>query len=622
MIRNNLPCFCFYTKKATIESGSVLPNLQLMIKFAAALVSAAVAIAPLCAQQKDVVVVTGTYEPLPLQESDRVVHVFDVRAPEGLLFESLVDYLKLDSSVDLHERAPAGVQSDLSIRGGTFAQNLVLLNGIRLNDAQSAHHDLDLPVPMSAISQLQILRGSGSTQYGADAVTGVVNLIAAPGETPEVILRTSVGNFGRNEESGSISGGWGPFTEELAATRSFSSGFRPDRDYRLLSLASISHLKTFLGATDVLLSLSDRPFGADQFYGAYPSWERTKGWFAAVRQELGKNTEVDLAYRRHTDLFVLFRDNPEIYTNRHAVESWEGDIRRTENLPLGAQLHYGAEMFSDSIDSNNLGLHSRVYGAGYVAYDIRALKRFSFSAGLRTDVYGPFSTQVSPTVTGGAWLSSQFKLRASVSRGFRLPSYTDLYYHDPSNLGNPNLKPETAWNYEGGLDWHGGHKLRGSLTVFERRDSNLIDYIRSSSASPWQATNFDRLAFLGTEAELEWKPGAAQFINAQYTFLHGNQTNTAGIQSKYVFNYPVHTAVLAWRGTAGKWVVARTRIGVLQRFDNNAYGIWDASAAWARGRVRPFVQLTNLAGITYYEVPGVVMPNRGIVGGLEIHVSR
>src|SRR6185312_10738289 len=108
-----------------------------------------------------VVVVTGTYEPLPLQESDRVVHVFDVRAPEGLLFESLVDYLKLDSSVDLHERAPAGVQSDLSIRGGTFAQNLVLLNGIRLNDAQSAHHDLDLPVPMSAISQLQILRGSG-----------------------------------------------------------------------------------------------------------------------------------------------------------------------------------------------------------------------------------------------------------------------------------------------------------------------------------------------------------------------------------------------------------------------------------------------------------------------------
>lgn len=605
-----------------MKSGSFLQNFKRMNKFAATVVFAAVLLAPLHAQQNDSVVVTGTYEPVPLQESDRVVHVFDVRADGGLLFESLADYFKLDSSVDLQERAAGGIQGDLSIRGGTFAQNLVLLNGIRLNDAQSAHHDMDLPIPMDAISQIQILRGSGSTQYGADAVTGVVNLIATPSETPELIFRSSLGNFGRNEESGSLSGGWGPFTEEIAATRSFSSGFRPDRDYRLFSLASISHLKTALGSTDVLLSLSDRPFGADQFYGDYPSWERTKGWFAAVRQDLGKNTEVDFAFRRHTDLYVLFRDDPELYTNRHAVESFEGDIRRTENLPLGAQLHYGAEMFSDSINSNNLGVHSRVYGAGYAAYDIRALKRFSFSAGLRTDVYGNFSTQVSPTLNGGAWLSSRFKLRASVSRAFRLPSYTDLYYHDPSDLGNPNLKPETAWNYEAGLDWHGGKKLRGSLTGFERRDTNLIDYIRYSSSAPWQATNFDHLVFIGAEAELEWEPKPAQFFDAQYTLLHGTQANNPDIQSKYAFNYPVNTAVLAWRGPVGKWLVARTRVGVLQRFDNNAYGIWDVSAAWSRGRVRPFIQLTDLTDTIYYEVPGVVMPKRGVIGGVEIRVSR
>jgi iron complex outermembrane receptor protein len=594
-----------------------------MTKFiAAAIFAALVFAAPSPAQTKDVVVVTGTYEPLPLQESDRVVHVFDVRSPEGLLFESPADYLRLDSSVDLRARAAGGVQSDLSIRGGSFSQNLVLLNGIRLNDAQSAHHDLDLPIPLAAISQIQILRGSGSTQYGADAVTGVVNLLTAPSETPELVFRTSIGNFGRNEQSGSLSGSWGPLDESISGTRSFSSGFRPDRDYRTLSFASFSHLKTQLGSTDVLLSLSDRPFGADQFYGDYPSWERTKGWFAAIHQQLGKKTEVDLAYRRHTDLFVLFRDNPEIYTNHHADESWEGDIRRTDDLPLGAQLHYGASLYSDSLTSNNLGAHSRVYGAGYAVYDIRALKRFSLTAGLRTDVYGPFRTQVSPTVSGGAWLSSHFKLRASVSRAFRLPNYTDLYYHDPSNLGNPNLKPETAWNYEGGLDWHGGRKLRGSITVFDRRDSNLIDYIRYSTADPWQATNFDRLNFVGMESEMEWQPRGAQSFGAQYTLLRGSQSNDAGIQSKYAFNYPVHSAVVSWRGTLGNWIVARTRAGVLQRYDEHAYAIWDASAAWARGRVRPFIQLTNLAAVVYYEIPGVIMPPRGVVGGIEIRVSR
>ena len=248
-------------------------------------------------QSQDTVVVTGTFEPAPLEEMDRTVHVFDLRKDGGLLFNSFADYLKLDSSVNLQERAADGVQADLSMRGGTFAQTLVLLNGMRLNSAQTAHSNMDIPVPMEAVTEMQVLRGSGSTQYGSDAVTGVVNLIVKPPETPEAMVRMAVGNFGRNEESGTVGGNWGPASEEIAFARDFSSGFEPDRDYRLLSLASISHLKTGLGATDLILSMSDRPFGADQFYGNFPSWERTKEWLAAARQELGSKTELDFSYR-------------------------------------------------------------------------------------------------------------------------------------------------------------------------------------------------------------------------------------------------------------------------------------------------------------------------------------
>ena len=161
--------------------------------------------------KKETVIVTGTWQPIPLTESDRSVEVYPLRNP-FLLFGSLTDAMQLDSSVQVQGRAPNGVQGDLSIRGGSFGQTLVLLDGIRLSDAQSAHHNLDIPAPLDAVDRIEILRGSGSTLYGSDAVAGVVNVVTRPvdaSNTPELILRAGYGSFGTNEESGtaSLSGG-------------------------------------------------------------------------------------------------------------------------------------------------------------------------------------------------------------------------------------------------------------------------------------------------------------------------------------------------------------------------------------------------------------------------------
>src|SRR5947209_19007350 len=125
----------------------------------------------------------------------------------------------------------------------------------------------------------------------------------------------------------------------------------PVRDYRNLASASLTGWRLRLGSGDALLVYSYRPVGADQFFGNYPSWERTKTWFASAHQDLGSNTEASFAFRRHTDLFVLFRDNPQIYTNRHALESWQGDLRRHDDLPLHATLSYGVEGLADAIES-------------------------------------------------------------------------------------------------------------------------------------------------------------------------------------------------------------------------------------------------------------------------------
>jgi iron complex outermembrane receptor protein len=568
--------------------------------------------------RRDVVVVTGTYEPVPLDEADRAVRALPVGPEQRLLAGSVADFLRLDPSLDLQARAPNGVDSDLSIRGGSFGQTLVLVDGLRLNDAQTGHHNLDVPVPLYALGRVELLKGAGSTYYGSDAVGGVVNMITRAPEATEFRLRASVGNFGVNEQSGVAGAVWRGISQQISFSRDFSSGFAPDRDYRNLSLASITHARSRLGATNLLLAYSDRPFGADQFYGNFNSWERTRTWFAAARQELGDRTEASFAWRRSTDLFVLYRDRPQVYTNRHAVESGQASLRRREPLARNVTLSYGGEATRDAIQSTNLGDHARNRGAVYAALDVRALGRFSFSAGGREEFFSGGGRQFSPTVSAGLWASSHVRLRAGASHAFRLPSYTDLYYHDPANLGSPDLRPEKAWSYEAGLDWNAGGRVRGDVTVFERRERDGIDYIRRSPADIWRAANFERLNFTGLEASLTLRPARGQHLDLRYTALHGAQEVGAGIFSKYVFNYPRHNGLVAWEGALGGGLVARARLGALDRRARDPYAVWDAGLAYARGRLRPFLQLTNLTGTRYQEILGVPMPGRGVAGGVEL----
>ncbi|HEU0124452.1 MAG TPA: TonB-dependent receptor [Bryobacteraceae bacterium] len=568
-------------------------------------------------KQKETVVVTGSYEPLPLGEADRSVRAISARelAP---LTGTISDLLNLDSSVDMRERAPGGVQSGVSIRGGSFGQTLVLWNGMRLNSMQTSNLNMDVPVPLDALSQVEVLKGSGSTLYGSDATAGVVNFITRPPEHSEVRLRAGLGNWGTQQQRASLAYVSGKLAQQLTMSRDFSTGFLPNRDYRNLSVASTTVWKQ----TEVNLAINDRPYGAEQFYGNYNSWERTKNWFAGARQRIGDKTEAAFAYRRHTDLFVLYRDRPQVYTNRHIMETYQAQLRRREDLPKSSRLHYGAEFLYDSINSNNLGVHSRGRSAAYAAWDVRALNRFSFTVGLRDEIYRNFQHQFNPSVGAGFWLHRHWKLRGSASRAFRLPTYTDLYYRDPGNVGNPLLRPETAWSYEGGLDWNAGGAWRATVTVFQRREKDGIDYVRNSPADIWQATNFQSLHFTGVEASVSTTVRRRHRIEFSYTGLNGAQSVLGAQQSKYVFNYPKHSGLASWQAAMGKGFVARSRVGAMERLGRSPYTVWDIFSSWQKGYVQPYVQFTNLTAANYQEVIGIQMPGRGILGGVEIVFHR
>jgi iron complex outermembrane receptor protein len=569
----------------------------------------------------ETVIVTGVYEPVPLEETDRSVTVLSAPKEHDVLFHDATGILRLDASVDVQARGPNNIQTDVSIRGGLFGQTLVLWNGLRLNDAQTGHHDLDTPIPLEAVDRVEILKGAGSTLYGSDAVGGVINFISQPPETSEVRLRTSVGNFGVNQQHVELATVRNAWTEELTADRDFSSGFRFDRDYRNLSISSLTHHAGGPGATEIMLAIGDRPFGADQFYGNYPSWERTRSWFAGIRQTLGASTEIDFAYRRHTDLFVLYRDQPQVYANRHALETYQGALRRRWRLGWNTQVHYGADGSYDSIQSSNLGAHTRGRAAAFGAIDFRALGRFSLNIGAREEVYRGLRHQFSPSVTGGVWASSKLRFRGGVSHAFRLPTFTELYYHDPATIGLPSLKPEQAWSGEAAAEWRPAGRILAQATLFQRRERNDIDYVRESAAEPWRAANFGRVRATGVETGLHVPVRESGELTLSYTAMRLRTDSTPGLLSRYTSNYPVHNGTLNYQGVFARLLLLRTRLGVLERTGRDAYPLWEVAVARASGRIRPYIQFANLTNAVYQEIPGVPMPGRTVVGGIEIRAK-
>ncbi|HXJ38569.1 MAG TPA: hypothetical protein VNH18_04775, partial [Bryobacteraceae bacterium] len=142
--------------------------------------------------------------------------------------------------------------------------------------------------------------------------------------------------------------------------------------------------------------------------------------------------------------------------------------------------------------------------------------------------------------------------------------------------------------------------------------------VRATPADLWQATNFDRLNFTGVEAAGEFQPLRGQTIRLSFTGLHGVRAGQDVLLSKYTFNYPVQSGVAEWHGLIAGHIAARTRIGAVNRLGRSPYGTWDTSASWSKGKVRPFAQFANITSTRYEEIPGVALPGRTVMGGVEL----
>jgi iron complex outermembrane receptor protein len=553
----------------------------------------------------------------------RAAEVLDRETLNELPVSTLTEALRWGVGVDLQPRSPA--QADLSLRGGSFEQVLVLVDGVPVSDAQTGHFDLNLTVPLDLVERVEVVRGPSSSLHGADAVGGVVNVVTRDGaEGAGGRLRVEGGSFGALQGAAfgtlPLGGGW----RSAASVQSEEAdGHRNGVDHR----ATLVHASLSGPAAGGTLRLSGgwarRDFGADGFYAPFPSYEETRTRRVAANWErpVGAAQLTVLAFhRRHDDDFVLRRGDPSFFRNVHA--SRQSGAEASVRIPLlrGANLVVGGQVVREALESTNLGDREEDRGAGFVeaGVDRGALH---LRGGLRVEGRDNFGSWIAPTLSAGWNASRRVRLRGSLGRSYRTPTFTERYYEDPANVGRAELDPEAAWTAEVGADVAvaPGAVLR---TTFYRRDADgLVDWARPAGASedvPWETRNVESALFDGLEVHLDGLRMGAVRLEFAASLIRVESDEAEGFVSKYALRPLTRNLMTGLRLPLPLGVELATRVQNQRRVDEATRTVADLrlSAPLLNGRL--WVDVTNLGDASYPDITGLPAPGRALRTGLRL----
>ena len=569
-----------------------------------------------------------------------VGHTFDIlsRAQlEELPVSSVAEALQYVPGLDVRQRGPRGVQADLSVRGGTFDQVLILLNGVELSDPQTGHHALNIPVPLENVERIEVLKGPGARLYGQNAFAGAINIVTRPGAERRTSLRAKAGGYGLGGFGASLDAPAGPLRQTISYQRDFSDGYRENTDYTLAHAFYQGEVATGRDVLGLTAGLVDRAFGANGFYASPSATQQyeeiTTGLVAlSHRREArpgdGGSFSQRLSYRRNRDDYVFIRSNPSVYQNIHTsqVIGWDG----YQSLPTSlGRLGLAGEVRGVWLESNNLGDRSRLTSSLLVehAFDL-ADGRLTLTPGISSAYISDLDlVVVLPGLDARYDFGGGLNAYGNAGATYRVPTYTDLYYADPFNEGNPDLKTEYAAAYELGLSYD-GPALTGGLAVWRREATDLIDYVRDSAAdSVWQPRNFTEATFQGLEAKVavrrryRWLP----LVSLSYAYIDAQLPGDEGEAiSRYALDNLVHQITAqAVAKPARQWsTTLALRVGdrVTEPFcpDDTGfstcldadYALLDLRVDYRRRSVGAFAEVTNLTDALYTQANLVPLPGR------------
>jgi vitamin B12 transporter len=589
----------------------------------------------------DTLQVTGSRVGAALPLQTRGIQILDRETLRTLPARSVADALRLGLGVDLEARSP--MQADLSLRGGTFEQVLVLVDGVRVSDPQTGHFHLDLAVSLDQVERIEILRGPAAAQYGSDAVGGVVHIITrSPSSVRErgsLGARLETGSFRTRtlalQGSAGLPAGGGV---QVGGHTGRSDGHREGTEWEEELASASLRLPLLGGGLRAEGGMARRDFGAKDFYAPFPSVESTRtttgsvGWSSGPRGGGSWRVETRAHTRTHDDLFTLIRTNPSVYQNEHrsTLSGFEGTLRGGGQGSLRWAL--GGDWSRSRLTSNALGEREEDRVALYGEGGWSLPNGLVVSAGLRHDEHERWGGFTSPSVGLALPGPRGTRLQGSWNRAFRGPSWTERFYADPGHIPNPDLGPERGNALEASIRHEGEGPVRIALTLFQREMTDLIDWARpqpapGGSPAPWVPRNLGEARFRGSEVEAAWTPvgGGGTVFSLSGTLLSLSTSEMSGLVSKYALrpleeqlqagiDLPLPgTLHLGIRGMHGR----RRGDDPFQRLDLRLSGALPGS-----GGIEGYLDLSNLLDSDHRDITGNPVAGRAFTLGLRAGALR
>lgn len=612
--------------------------------------------------------VTGTRTPLAAEKAARMVTVVTRETISHLAVQSITDLLKQVASVDVRQRGGFGIQSDISIDGGTFDQLTLLLNGISITNPQTGHLAADFPVDIADIERIEILEGAAGRVFGSQAFSGAINIVTRSGNDREAGARLEGGSFGTVGGGAHLNLGNRSGFNRLSGNLRRSDGGTPNSDFwQGKAFYNGSYARNGI-KLDWQAGYSKQAYGANTFYSAaYPNqWEENERVIASVKGETqhGRlHLTPSASWVRTSDHFQLIR-NSQTGENFHRHDVLTAGVNGWTQWIAG-RTAVGMELRHEGILSTNLGkpidaaqqvpIHGE-NGRMYTHRDNRTnlslfaehtltWKHWTLSLGALANRNSAIDETLRwyPGIDLSFRPRSGWTLFASWNKAQRLPTFTDLYYKSPTLKGNVGLKPEKTSSLRLGSRWRNTW-LAASVTGFYTRGSNMIDWVMYHADDTYHATSFelDNYGYSATAtADFTHRFGANSFIrsaSASYAYIYQDRKDGQDIyKSNYALEYLRHKSTFMLRHRIfGKldatWTLRwQKRMGAYQRYDGTRptgeltpyrpYALLDCKMQWTEPKATLYLSLNNITSHTYYDIGNIRQPGFWLMAGVSYNIG-
>lgn len=612
----------------------------------------------------DPVSITSSLQPRNVSKTGRNITVIDGEEFSKLPVHSLDELLRYVPGVEVQSRGPQGSQSDIVIRGGTFQQVLVVLDGLRLNDPNTGHFNSYIPIAPTEIDRIEILKGASSAIYGSEAVGGVIH----------VITKTFAAKQNEKKKQFSLQGVVGEYD-----LFSFNMGGHYQNDQSSISIGLISnnakgqlqrgtrgyfHNNTFSLSgghyfnkrwhLSVRSAIDQRDFSAQNFYTTFRSdtaSEIVKSYWNQLSlsyQQEKYRILIDAGYKNVSDEFSF---NKGSVPNRNISRLFQASTRHEYNFNSTTSLITGIQFQNKEIESNDRGDHNLKQLAGYMLLN-KGWGRFNFAPAIRLDYAEKSGSELVPQINI-SYRQKNAQLRASAGKTIRQADFTERYNNynkslvTSGSIGNPTLEAETSFSYEGGVDFFVNNSLKISSGVFRRDHKKLIDFTptpynlmpRKENLSPTGnyalATNIAKVNTTGFETDIQYN---RYLTNSQHVQINAgvvwlDSRTTEAIPSFYITSHAKFLANFSSSYTNHYFRISVTGLYKNRNAQNasaiNAHISKDfflmnvkGEAFLLKKKASLFIQLDNVFDRNYSDLLGSQMPGRWMSAGFKINVSN